>query len=105
MRFLPLLLVVPLAGCIQLGGDGSPAESEPSGVRNYSMLPAEFGNGTFVAGVDVQPGTYLQLEQQPNCEWVTGVDGDPGQSGSGDVVLDVGETIEAAGCSTFVKAD
>ncbi len=79
---------------------------EPSDVRNYSSLPAEFGgNVTVTAGVDVQPGTYLVEAVLPSCEWVKGLDGDVIASGQNDVVLDEGETVETVGCSVFVKAD
>lgn len=100
------MLIVPLAGCIQFGGDEPTSEPEPPGVRNYSSLPAEFGgNVTVTAGVDVQPGTYLVEAVLPSCEWVKGVDGDVVASGQNDVVLDEGETVQVSGCSIFVRAD
>lgn len=112
MRFLPLLLVVVLSGCITLPTDTSRAErvdgpnTAPSASADYSGLPAEFGgNVTVTAGVDVQPGTYLVEAVLDTCEWVKGVDGDVVASGQNDVVLEAGETVETYGCSVFVKAD
>lgn len=106
MRFVPLVLVVALllSGCIRIVADDPVVPAPAPRPNNQSQLPAEFGNGTFTAGVDVQSGTYLAEAVQPNCSWVTGVDGVPNNSGSGDLVLETGETVEVSGCSIFVKA-
>lgn len=99
-------VVLLLTGCTgSRAVELPPVESTPPAV-DYSGLPDTFaGNGSFVAGVDIQPGTYLVVEEQPTCEWYLGVDGKLTASGFNDVVVAAGETVEVSGCSVFELAE
>lgn len=103
------VLLIPAVGVLLFAGCSSPAPEPsvvPSPTVDYSGLPAEFpGNGSFVAGVDIQPGTYLVVEEHASCEWFLGDEaGKLVASGANDVVVDAGETVEVSGCAVFELA-
>ena len=85
------------------------AEPSPTPTQSvdFSGLPAEFaGTGSFVAGVDIQPGLYEEESASGQCEWFLGVDGTlVGSAVSSTVVVADGETVELEGCSVMVKID
>lgn len=98
--------VLLLAGCsgpVKAEEVASAPSSAPSPVASVAAdLPREFpGNGSFVGGVDVAPGIYLEVAPAPNCEWFLGKDGKLLGSGEGDVVVRAGETVEVHACSVF----
>lgn len=101
--------LIAAASVLLLAGCASPAQQPEQTVdptpEDYSSLPTEFpGNGSFVGGEDIQPGTYLVVEEHESCEWFLGVDGKLIASGANDVVVDAGETVEVSGCAVFELA-
>ena len=103
-KSIALLVLLPLlAGCSASSGNAQPSPTAtPS--ADYSSLPAELpGTGTYVAGVDMQPGTYEQSPASPSCEWFIGDDqGKLISSGTGEtVVVEVGQTLESSNCTVW----
>lgn len=79
----------------------------PTAVEDYSSLPSELpGNGSWVAGESMQPGTWFaDPAQTTTCEWYIGEGGKVLASGTGDsVVLEPGETLESHACAVWVLA-
>lgn len=103
-KSIALLMLVPLfAGCSASSGNAQPSAT-PTASTDYSSLPAELpGTGTYVAGVDMQPGTYEQSPASPSCEWFIGDGaGKLLSSGTGEtVVVEVGQTLESSNCAVW----
>jgi hypothetical protein len=52
------------------GGSPTPAVSAPvASPVAPAAGPATFGNGTYVVGTDIQPGTYRTREPSKGCSW------------------------------------
>lgn len=109
-RVAVVAVVLMLTGCAMSprGTTAVPTET-PSATpsADYSSLPKELpGNGSWVAGESMQPGTWFaDPEQTSTCEWFIGKDGKVLASGTGDsVVLEPGETLESSACAVWVLA-
>ncbi len=104
-RIVGVAVVLLLAGCASSPPAAAPTVASSSPAPDYTGLPDKFaGTGSFVAGVDIQPGTYLVVEKHDTCVWYLGVDGELVASGANDVVVAAGETVEVSGCAVFELA-
>lgn len=87
-------LAFALAGC-----------SNSTGPVEPTTLPTEFsGTGSFVAGEDIAPGRYLQVEPEPACRYtLLSTDGVEITFGKGDALLIVedGQTVRIEDCGTY----
>lgn len=50
----------------------------------------------------MRPGIWLEEKPTGQCEWFLGTDGVLDGSGSGDFVVDPGQTVELQRCSVMV---
>lgn len=103
-KSIALLVLLPLlAGCSASNVNAEPT-STPTASADYSSLPSELpGTGSWVAGVDMQPGVYEQVPASPSCEWFLGDDAGK-LLGSGDgqfVTVDAGQTLESSNCAVW----
>ena len=109
MRLLVIGVVVLLAGCSTVSTAEPVVVPTPAEVpvADYSALPAEFGgNGSWVAGVDIKPGSYTTEFDHESCKWFLGDDGVLAWWGDSEfVTLDAGKTIEVQGCSMWVMVE
>jgi hypothetical protein len=87
-------------------------QDQVSGVQQQIEDNTIPGDGTFVVGEDIQPGTY-KAEAQDGCYWarLSGLGGDLGDiiangNASGPVTIEVSpgdRALELSGCAEFVR--